>query len=76
MEYALIAAVISVVLLTGADTLGSVVNDKFMSLSKKMEITSKARGQSGGGTRLVSSQSPSMEQSFGSASSSSPVPQP
>jgi pilus assembly protein Flp/PilA len=76
MEYALTAAILSVVLLTGADTLGSVVNDSFMSMSKTLEMTATTGGQSGGGTKLVSAQFASVEQSFESTSSSSSMPQP
>ena len=56
MEYALTAAILSVVLLTGADTLGSVVNDSFMSMSKTMVMASKDTGRAASGTQRVSSQ--------------------
>jgi len=75
MEYAVIAAVISVALLTGADTLGSVLNDKFMSLSNKLDIASQDRGPSAGGTSLASSQLPEEGMVF-AVSYSSQLPQP
>lgn len=57
MENALIAAIISVALLTGADTLGTALSDKFTSLSKTVDVASQVQARSGGGTKLVSSQS-------------------
>ena len=57
MEYALIAAIVSVVFLTGADTLSSVLNDKFMSLSTKLDIATQDREWTVDGAELVSSQS-------------------
>ena len=70
MEYALIAAVISVALLTGADTIGDALNDKFMSLSKKLDVASRERGQLGGGTSLISLQYPA-EKAFSETSTQS-----
>jgi pilus assembly protein Flp/PilA len=75
MEYALTAAIISVALLTGAETLGNAINDKFSFLSKKVAIASEEMGQSGGGTSLVSLQAPQEGQLFVTGSTSR-VPQP
>ncbi|WP_417417401.1 Flp family type IVb pilin [Hoeflea sp.] len=58
MEYALTAAIISVALLTGAETLGSVIDDQFNLMSNKLASTSGQQAQPGGNTSLVSLQIP------------------
>lgn len=76
MEYALTAAIISMLLLTGADTVGEMVNGQLLSLSKKLEIASEDQGQMLGGTSLVSMTYPTEAQSFGSISTASSTSQP
>lgn len=44
IEYGLIAALISVALITGATTLGNTLNDQFQSLSDKMNDAKGAQG--------------------------------
>ena len=44
IEYGLIAALISVALITGATTLGNTLNDQFQSLSDKMNDAKTAQG--------------------------------
>ncbi len=44
IEYGLIAALISVALITGATTLGNTLNDQFQSLSDKMNDAKAAQG--------------------------------
>jgi pilus assembly protein Flp/PilA len=76
IEYALTAAIISVAVLTGGETLATAINDQFRSLTMKLDITSQEHTQpGGGGTSLVSSQSPE-EGARISAGSTSRVPQP
>ncbi|MGJ8571651.1 MAG: Flp family type IVb pilin [Hoeflea sp.] len=74
MEYAVTAAILSVVLLTGADTLANAVNDTFLSMSTKLEIASQDAGDMPGGTRLISLQSGSAAQAFGSVQHASGPP--
>jgi len=58
MEYALTATIISVALLTGADTLGNSLSNKFTSLSKKLVIASQEDGRPDGGTSLGPTRDP------------------
>ncbi|MDP2118911.1 MAG: Flp family type IVb pilin [Hoeflea sp.] len=44
IEYGLIAALISVALITGATTLGNTLNSQFQSLSNKMNAAKNAQG--------------------------------
>jgi len=44
IEYGLIAALISVALITGATTLGNTLNSQFQSLSNKMTNAKTAQG--------------------------------
>jgi pilus assembly protein Flp/PilA len=44
IEYGLIAALISVALITGATTLGNTLNSQFQSLSNKMNSAKTAQG--------------------------------
>ena len=44
IEYGLIAALISVALITGATTLGNTLNAQFQSLSNKMNAAKTAQG--------------------------------
>ena len=44
IEYGLIAALISVALITGATTLGNTLNAQFQSLSDKMNAAKAAQG--------------------------------
>lgn len=44
IEYGLIAALISVALITGATTLGNTLNQQFQSLSDKMNDAKAAQG--------------------------------
>lgn len=42
IEYGLIAALISVALITGASTLGNALNDQFQNLSTHLDATAKS----------------------------------
>ena len=53
MEYALTAAILSIALLTGADTLGNAVTNSFTSMSQKMALAAPERSQTVGGKGLV-----------------------
>jgi pilus assembly protein Flp/PilA len=57
MEYALTAAILSVALLTGAETVGSAIKTQFGQVSGKLAITS-VHDAGPGGTSMVSLQSP------------------
>lgn len=66
MEYALTAAILSVALLTGADTLGSAVTNSFNSMSQKLAVASPDRLQTAGGTSRIALDTGSPTQAFGS----------
>lgn len=55
IEYALTAALVSVALISGGDTLRAALDDQFMSLSKALVTASEEHRQSGGGSSLISS---------------------
>jgi|GEM_PF-1394339 len=69
MEYAVTAAIFSVVLLTGADTLGKAVNTTFTSMSQKLDIASGDRSKTTGGTSLVALDTASPTRAFGGVGS-------
>lgn len=58
MEYALTATIISVALLTGADSLGNSLNNKLTSLSQKLVIPSQEHGRPDGGASLAPKRDP------------------
>ena len=76
MEYALTAAILSVVLLTGADTLGSAVTSSFTSMSQKLAVASPERSQTAGGTSRIALDTGSQRQAFGSIQKVSYTQQP
>lgn len=57
MEYALIASILSMAILTGAETVGSAIKDQFGLVSHRVAGTSAQNAQPGGGTSMVSRQS-------------------
>jgi len=61
IEYTLITALISVAVLTGAETLGNAINDKFRFLSKKLEMAAEEHLKPGGGTSVVALQAPPVD---------------
>lgn len=58
MEYALIASILSMALLTGAESVGSAIKDQFGLVSHKLAGTSAQQAGPGGGTSMVSLPSP------------------
>lgn len=58
MEYALIASILSMALLTGAETVGSAIKDQFGLVSHKLAGTSAQQAGPSGGISMVSRQSP------------------
>lgn len=62
MEYALTAAVLSVALLTGAETVGTAIQTQFGLVSNTLVMSSSRPGAAAGGTGLVSMQTPSQGQ--------------
>jgi len=66
MEYALTAAILSVALLTGADTLGNAVTTSFTSMSQKLAVAAPERSKTAGGTSLIALDAGSPTQNIGS----------
>jgi pilus assembly protein Flp/PilA len=62
MEYAVTAAILSVALLTGAETLGTAIQTQFGLVSNTLAMSSSQPGAAAGGTSLVSMQTPSQGQ--------------
>ena len=58
MEYALIASILSIALLTGAETVGTALKDQFGLVSNRLAGTSAQNAQPGGGISMVSRRSP------------------
>jgi len=54
IEYGLIAALMSVALLTGAGAMGDTITGQFKTLSKKLDVAADGPKQFGPGTALVS----------------------
>jgi len=62
MEYAVTAAILSVAVLTGAETLGTAIQTQFGLVSNTLAMSSSQPGAAAGGTSLVSMQTPSQGQ--------------
>ena len=62
MEYAVTAAILSVALLTGAETLGTAIQAQFGLVSNTLAMSSSPPAATTGGTSLVSLQTPSRGQ--------------
>ncbi len=62
IEYALTAAILSVVLLTGAETVGTAIQTQFGLVSNTLAMSSSRPGAGAGGTSLVSLQTSSQGQ--------------
>lgn len=65
MEYALTAAILSVALLTGAETVGSAIKTQFDGVSTRLATSSQQHAGTGGGTSLVSLHSPADAEALG-----------
>ncbi|WP_340159926.1 Flp family type IVb pilin [uncultured Hoeflea sp.] len=76
MEYALTAAILSIALLTGADTLGNAVTNSFTSMSQRMALAAPERAQTVGGKGLVALEPGPSTRGFGSVHKASFTPQP
>lgn len=74
IEYALTAALVSVALISGGDTLRAALDDQFMSLSKTLVTASEEQRQSGGGASLVSSGASAKGAALAAGASSPPPP--
>lgn len=74
MEYALTAAILSVALLTGAETVGTALKHQFGQVSHKLAATSAQHAGPGGGTSMVSRQSPAEAEALTGTKVSWPQP--
>jgi len=74
MEYALTAAILSVALLTGAETVGTALKDQFGLVSHKLAGTAAQHAGPGGGTSMISRQSPTEGQALSDTKVSWPQP--
>ena len=75
MEYALTAAILSIALLTGADTLGNAVTNSFTSMSQKLAVAAPERSQTAGGTSLIAFDAGLPSQDIGSVRKASYGPE-
>ena len=74
MEYALIASILSMALLTGAETVGTTLKDQFALVSHKLEGTSVRHAGPGGGASMVSRPLPADTETLADTKVSWPQP--